>query len=57
MLCVGVRSASGSCPRMNSVLSALLIGARSEGERELIVSITRVEMMTEEFMVKGVLSK
>lgn len=50
MFCIGVSVSSGFCPRMNSMQMALLIGARSVGCRELMVSMTRGEMMIEAFM-------
>ncbi len=53
MLCIGVSVPSGFCPRINSMPSVLLIGARSTGLRELMVSMTRGEMMTEEFLAFG----
>ncbi len=54
MDCIGVRVSSGFCPRMNSMLKALVIGVRSRGWSELIVSMTRGLMIRGVFMMSGV---
>lgn len=53
--CIGVSVGPGSCPKINSMLKALVIGPRSMFESELMVSITLEVMMIEGRMIVGMI--